>query len=332
MCRRLALIYANGGGFGHLTRAISLARQLAKAEWSTSIVTNSPLVNVLLDPAFEPSISICDGIEFHAISPNGPREDVIQSVHDIFARNDFDLLVVDTFPRGIAGELPSLLHSMVAKKVFVHRDINPNYVRQFDLAGAAKHFDLMLSPGELGPLSASAVVTEPWLVLDPDELLDSQSARDSLLIERDDNRLVVVVSGCGKPDEQFAMRRMATRIADHFGDRLNVRYAHPSSAMDSNICIWPLLHVHRGIDVLIGAGGYNTVNECRATGTPLLALPRNRLYDRQHERVSAVEYSSEDVVLPKLEKILDSPRTKQRSTSYSNGAHQAAELITTTLF
>ena len=35
---------------------------------------------------------------------------------------------------------------------------------------------------------------------------------------------------------------------------------------------------------MIGGAGYNTVNECLATGTPLIARPWPRKYDRQRER------------------------------------------------
>ena len=87
---------------------------------------------------------------------------------------------------------------------------------------------------------------------------------------------------------------------------------------------WPLLQLMQGIEVLVGAGGYNIVHESRATGTPLLALPKVRLYDNQLKRLKNSEtFKSINHLIDQLP-LHPLPN---KSIEFKNGVVQAAKLI-----
>src|ERR1700753_818341 len=96
-------IYAMGGGWGHLTRALALARV---APVAVRIASNSPYVRLIPDQSlFAPLAALAN----------------------------CGVLIVDTFPRGIVGELAPCLSQTQAKKIFIARDIDPEYVQSFAL-------------------------------------------------------------------------------------------------------------------------------------------------------------------------------------------------------
>src|SRR5579863_10123249 len=164
----LWLIYALGGGWGHLTRAAALAR-VACARNHVRILTNSPNA-----PCVSRALPELDIV---ALDPTLPaataREQVIRHIQAA----DPSLFIVDTFPRGLGGELADAIHSLRATKVLVHRDLSPLYVAEAKLHTFVQSaYDLILIPGEdegaaFADLPA-AVVTEPWLIRDPPPVRD----------------------------------------------------------------------------------------------------------------------------------------------------------------
>src|SRR4051812_49405599 len=91
------LIYALGGGLGHLTRSLALARA---AGVTVRVLTNSPFAACLpFEQATGPQVSLL------RIDPTLGRVAVAEVVGATLEPCDFDVLVVDTFPRGLGGEL-----------------------------------------------------------------------------------------------------------------------------------------------------------------------------------------------------------------------------------
>ena len=276
------LIYALGGGAGHITRALALGRAAAKRGVRVTILSNSehgawiqracaaPLRFVLLDAM--------------------AREPTVWAVEQVLARESFDRLVVDTFARGLAGELVARLPSLAVPKVLVHRDLDERYVADCDLRASLRHYQLVLLPGERGPLADApgALYTAPWTVRDRGELLTRSEARKCWGFG--DEPGVVVVGG-GKRDEHASWRRLAEELRDELRGVATVRLALAGEAH------WPLVEWLPGADLIIGGGGYNLVSEARLVGVPLLARALPRRYDpqrrrlRPHERLAADEVS-----------------------------------------
>ena len=296
-------LYALGGGLGHLTRSLALARAVIARGDDVTLLANSPYAELL---------PVADELgsrgRLVSIPPAFHRDQVAEFVRRSLTAWVFDVLVVDTFPRGLAGELPELLPGLPGTKVLVHRDLNPRYVEQADLARFVTQYDLILSPGEFGPLADQPQVhsTAPWLIRNHDELLDQATAWELLRIT-DTHLPVIAVVASGFPSERQSLRELAARLSQALIGRATVRLiALDQSSSDTpdveTVWLWPCLSAIRGIDLLVGAGGYNTVWEARATGTPLLAIARPRLYDRQdvrlesHERVSNEAEAQQRVV------------------------------------
>ncbi|WP_223641057.1 glycosyltransferase [Corallococcus sp. EGB] len=316
-------LYALGGGLGHLTRAAGLARAAVARGHRVELLTNSPFAPGLPLESF-----LGSGATVHRLDAHGDKAATVAAVAAWLAQAPPDVLVVDTFPRGLAGELVALLPAVRAPRVLVHRDLNPVYVERFHVARAVDAFDLLVVPGEDAPFAhhPRAVRTAPWLLLDADALLPREEARRRLGLEAEDARPLVAVMGCGRPEEVAEAGATADRLRAAFEGRAAVRWLVPM-ARDSGQAVWPALELMRGVDVLVGAGGYNTVQETRATGTPLVAWARPRLYDRQALRLTAAERVEDAGTLEAKVASLLQAGPRERPSAWGNGVHAAVEAI-----
>ena len=322
------LVYALGGGLGHLTRGLALARAAGRQGIRVTLLTNSP---------FASALPVRD--ELHRddhliiIPAESDLQDAKRQVRDVIRNSTAQLLIVDTFPRGLGGELADLLPTLSTPSALIHRDLNPRYVESFELSRSAAMYDLLLSPGETGPLkSARTHCTLPWLIRDADELLAIGSARRQLGLRDHDARPVALISGCGRAAEIQELAGWASWLARELEDRVHIRFCSPASSSSADLNIWPLLPLLTGVDILIGAGGYNTVNEARVTGTPLVALARPRMYDRQLVRLAPHEtFTLRDELPDRILSLSASsdPVRRQSPPAYSNGAHQAVKALLT---
>ena len=264
----LWLIYALGGGWGHLTRAAALAR-VACAHKQVRILTNSP---------YAPQLSrALPELDIVALDPTLPvataREQVIQHIQAA----DPSCFIVDTFPRGLGGELADVIHSLRATKVLVHRDLSPRYVAEAKLRTFVQSaYDLILIPGEdEGAAFAgllAAVVTKPWLIRDP------PPARDRVRQPR------VVVCAAGT-EEEVSWYGAAVAALQALDDGIDIRciapVCPPGCPTKCWIEHWPATDLYPDAGVVIGGAGYNTIHECLAFEVTLIARPWPRKYDRQ---------------------------------------------------
>ncbi|MHA7627358.1 hypothetical protein [Corallococcus sp. M7] len=322
--RRHWRLYALGGGLGHLTRAAALARVAVARGHAVDLLTNSPFA-----PGLPLESWLGPGATVHRVDARLDKAATVAAVGAWLAESTPDVLVVDTFPRGLAGELVALLPSVRAPRVLVHRDLNPVYVERFDVARAVDAFDLLVVPGEDAPFAhhPRAVRTAPWLLLDPDALLSQVDARRRLGLDDGDSSPVAVVMGCGRPEEVVEAGETVARLRASLAGRAAVRWLVPTPH-EGGLTVWPALEVLRGVDVLVGAGGYNTVQEARATGTPLVAWARPRLYDRQALRLTEGERVGDAAELEaKVTSLLLHQAGSARPSTWVNGVHAAVEAI-----
>ncbi len=317
-------IYALGGGLGHLTRGIALARAAHRKGVTCTVLTNSPFANVVLA-----SSELSPEDRLVVIPSDCDRDEVTHHVASEIEAAQFDVLIVDTFPRGLAGELVDVLPQLDVPKVLVHRDLNPQYVERFHLADFVQHYDAILLPGERGPLAdvRPSHFTDRWLIRDSDEMLPRDAARRVFLGDGVDDRPIVLVSGSGRSEEVDEMRTLANHLNETLTNEAHIRFCSPTAPDDSEPK-WPLLRLMGGIDVVIGAGGYNTVSECQATGTPLLAFPRSRMYDRQQLRLDDGQIvTSREQLMTRLRAALNHCSSRTAVPSFRNGTHQAVEFL-----
>lgn len=337
---------------GHLTRAVALARSaLGLMNIEDSSVLGRESVREICLLTNSPYAELC------SVSNELGRRANVLTLHSSLTRDElaaqaleaiesirFDVLVVDTFPRGLAGELVDVLRDSRCRKVLVHRDINPRYVERFKLRAIANQYDVLLLPGEGGVFEdmPHAVRTAPWMIRDSHELQSAASARERLGV-KDSGTPVLAVVACGRTEEVEEYRTLAHDLADSFDGRVAVRLVtmeetagEPITGVKTSdvvpICVWPFLEFMLGVDVIVGAGGYNTVHETRATGTPLIALSRPRMYDRQERRLRPWERATSlaDVCQRARGVLRCISSTESRlnvTPRYSNGVHRAIEII-----
>jgi hypothetical protein len=315
------LIYALGGGWGHLTRAAALARAAAAGR-RVRILTNSPYAAQVHHAM--------PALDLVAIDPALSAADTrLETVRHIRAASPA-CLIVDTFPRGLGGELAGVLPSLAPCKVLVHRDLDPRYVAEAGLrAFVASAYDLILIPGEgeggaFGDLPAS-VVTAPWLIRSPSGLPPRQPG----------GQLCIMVCASGRDEELAwygAVVAQLLSISKAAIVRCVAASCPPECPRECWVAHWPAADLYAQADVVVGGAGYNTVHECLAYGIPLIARPWPRMYDRQGLRAQqAAQRGSVTIVERPEEAALAAIRqlniARQPPAKYCNGADEAVGLI-----
>jgi hypothetical protein len=322
------IIYALGGGWGHLTRALALGRVAAK-ERIVNIITNSPYVGYVDN----------EGCIIHSIPHNLSFSATCLRVRDIIFNTRCDCLIVDTFPRGLGGELvdifPQLQH---IPRILIHRDINPHYVTAKGLRSfVLKNFDAVIIPGDGKDLAFSdlpgVLHTAPWLIRHSEELPDKNTVRSQILKVESSCKIILVCAG-GQASELSLFGQLTIDIHQSFPE-CAVRILAPNCPVNCLKTLWvkhhPGIECLAAADIVVGAAGYNTVYECASVGVPLVALALPRLYDRQQKRANRgypVQNITEAIATLRL--ILDQSQPQHPSsvTSYINGAIQAVHHIT----
>ena len=89
-------------------------------------------------------------------------------------RSSANCLIVDTFPRGLVGELVNSLPLLSIPRFWVHRDLTPDYIASKAVGSfVQRHYTQILVPGETAaPLRdlSSVYYTPPWCIRDLAEL------------------------------------------------------------------------------------------------------------------------------------------------------------------
>lgn len=324
------LIYALGGGWGHLTRAVALA-SVAQVDRPVRVLTNSAYASLIA--AAMPALDVV------MLNPCAQAELTRRAVQRVIAECRPECLVVDTFPRGIGGELAGVLGRLDATKVLVHRDLNPRYVTSAGLREfVTANYDLVLVPGageglELGDLPIT-VATTPWLVRSADQLPDRSAVRSVLRLSPCDDACILVCAS-GNKDELDWYGAVYSAIRELNGAapvRVVSAERPPSCAEEHSICYWPAMDLFGCASVVVGGAGYNIVRECAAWGVPLVAKPWPRMYDRQELRArnagaharSTIAHAPEAAAKSALEHF---ERSVPEPPRFVNGAIDAVRLV-----
>lgn len=329
------MVYAAGGGYGHCVRAISLARAAKKEnkKRKVALVANQSAVTRLA------SIARSSQIELFGLNDACSVQSFRDQSKQLLSRLRFSSLIVDSFPRGIVGELTDVISAREYSKVLVHRDISPDYLNKTPVAKAISHFCLILVPGEPAPLAndEKAIRTTPWVLLDSSELFSRCEAHEVLRIA-DSGMPVCLISLSGKEHERVFFSRIALKLVKELGDKIQFKVCGDvpdiwqQELKSISVKYWPLLKLLGGVDWLIGAGGYNTVFESKLAGAKFFGFPQERLYDRQRRRIDNKNlYTDPDVLISDLKALRGtwaSDASRHRNQiRYKNGVHRAVQEI-----
>lgn len=336
------MIYALGGGWGHLNRSVALAR-VASRHTPVHLLTNSPYAPQVLATLQHWQHL---GIPVPTLLPLSPRVDRASSAAQVRAlvqAHPYRCMIVDTFPRGLGGELVDLLPTLPnCHRVWVHRDVKPTYIAAKQVeTWVQQHYDQIIVPGEGAVALAhlpQVIHTDPWLLYSAHELslggyplpLPMSPPLAGSGIDPPSPHILLCASG--NPPELALYGELATAIRQVYpqaGLRCLAPSCPPGCPLECWVQAWPGMPWLAAADVVIGGGGYNTVYECAALQKPLLGLAWPRLYDRQARRLSRYGLRcTPDTVMTRLAVVLES--LPPRSTSilaYGNGALAAVEQI-----
>ncbi|NJO18919.1 MAG: hypothetical protein HC838_01015 [Spirulinaceae cyanobacterium RM2_2_10] len=213
-------IYALGGGFGHLQRALALARQATRQQHVHLLVNSrywpwvQPHLTALFDPAARANLQVSWR------SPDLGRAATRAWIEHSLLTAPGDRLIVDTFPRGLVGELATLLSRLPIPRILVHRDLNPDYVRVQNLRRfVTRCYDQILIPGEGSQVPfadlPTAQLLAPWLLYAAAELPSVAIARSRLGFAHDPRPLAIVLAA-GRADELTTYGQLLATLHDHY--------------------------------------------------------------------------------------------------------------------
>ena len=329
------LIYALGGGWGHLHRSLALAR-VAKTQHQVKIITNC---------SYFANTSTQDYHIYH-IPPELDFQQTSDRLKQILQQTDYDHLIVDTFPRGLGGELTEIIATIDRPKVLVHRYLNPKYIKRYQLHQfVQRNYDLILIPGEHTASSFTHLSqthrTKPWVIRRSHELANLSTAATLLRLTPAQVQLPLVIILASGYASELAIYGMIAAILHQQG--YIVRCLAPTLPPGCPSSIWqfhyPAMECLWLADLAIGGGGYNTVFECSLLNIPLIALPHQRLYDCQKTRIITQQQQSDRCFLAKnptevlelVPKLL--PTTKSlpfQPSLFTDGVIEAIKKITIT--
>lgn len=357
------LIYAMGGGWGHLSRAIAIARPLAHHQ-PVHILTNSPYAPFIKGSILTGAGGVRQSVALpHSSCPNQDEQGDTQPflpfpnlhLHTLppavalsearyqiwrwLQTLPFTGLMVDTLPRGIAGELMDLLPELSDRhRILIHRDLNPRYVTTHHLTDFVRcHYERIWIPGEGETLPFATLPqvrqSAPWLVRQPGELGDRSTVSTILRLEPDDPSPLVLIVLTGQAQEHTFFMAVAEAIA-HTIPHITVRIiaaGQPDKPLPYPwIAHYPAMDLLWMADGVISSGGYNITHECAALQVPLIAVPWKRLYDRQARRLKRLQKQGKPIhiayslpeVVSTLEWMLASspPSRRQVPPDFVNGA------------
>lgn len=327
-------IYALGGGWGHLNRAIALGR-LAARQHPVQILTNSAYASSVIKHCQRrdrPS-----QLQFQVLPTGLDLATAHRQIQAWLLSQDCGCLIVDTFPRGLVGELATLLPQMQSVyRVLVHRDLNPDYVAAKSLtAFVSQHYDAILIPGDGTDLPLAGLKrvwqTQPWLVRNPEDLPTPAAMRSRFQLTT--QAPLVLVCAAGQPIELAFWGYFTAQLTQAFPQAI-VRCLAPTCPPGCPplqwICHWPGIELLQVANVVVGGAGYNTVKECHALGVPLVTFAFPRRYDRQRKRAEAYGdwVPDETAAIAAVQHHLMQARSpRSRPPVYTNGAIAAVQWL-----
>ena len=321
--RPTVLYHATGGGLGHAVRSLSLARQLRRLVGGRHVL--------LLNTPFASALRAEPGVEMIVTASQATAQEVAGLVARTIESARPDLFVVDTFPRGVGGELVRLLEGWSAcPRILIGRGLPPAYVERFRLREfVRRHFDFVCVPGEPSPWDDldNAARFNPFLIRDLNEL-PSPAAACRLLRSPTP---VVLLAGSGSPAECGEWVESIRELAGTWpADAPPLRLALPEGIPAPDdlagriVRHFPLMDCLPGVKLLVASAGYNLVHEARATRTRGLFVARKRLYDDQGGRGQEARPTCETIL-----HLLATPTAPL--PPIGNGADDAARHIATIL-
>ena len=279
--------YGLGGGHGHGVRGVAVLRAMARVAGG-----ETPAVHLLAPSRLRPWVE-SERLQLHVPpEPEPSRRRLGAWCRQILEELQPALLLVDTFPRGVLGELLEL----PCPAWLMARNVPCRYYLADEIRVAIEsRFERLVwcegPPEWADRLHLSQSVVNPVLIRRPEECLPRREARERLMAATD--RKLVLVLASGPAPRQVELVRLMARLRVVLRSRLYRSFdvvvlsdelgAFAAAGVRVGAAV-PAMEVLRAADVVVSAGGYHATWEARAVGVPAVWLPQSRLLDDQLER------------------------------------------------
>ena len=307
------LSYAMGGGRGHQTRARNLHRALKRLQPDLTTHLLVPEDRVRQD---ESDLTVLT-------APSKERQALSQWITEVVERLSPELILIDTFPRGVLGELASL--GRQTPTALVTRWVAPDYYRHPPVREALNRFDAVFWTEPKSDPTFPGERTDP--VVDERPVMPRDQARQLLGC---DGRPLVLALPWRHGEAWLANAQALQEICRRRG--WNLRIADPELSQEFSRADQLL----SGADLILAASGYNTYYEIAKHHRPAVWLPQPRKTDSQHLRAfgrfafscqARQELSFQDPSEEQMERLLSGTRPLEGSPPRPQGGAQIAQRL-----
>jgi UDP:flavonoid glycosyltransferase YjiC (YdhE family) len=301
----VVLFNINGSGMGHLSTCLAYANRL-RGRARPVFFSLASAIETIHDSGFEADYFVSRF--WSRASGWAWDQQLALRLGMFFERVRPDVVVFDgTWPyRG-------LLHAAdvygVPKLVWSNLVLYKSGMRAVPVPES--RFDLVLRLGEIGSTleiertgpDTRKVLVPPVTLLEDEELLGREAARDALGLDRD-GRYALFSLGPGNLKDVSGIGR---GLIDEMKVRgFEVVWAQaPISVKDvelppdvTPLAVYPLVRFMRAFDVYVGAAGYNSCCEVLQAGLPALFVPNTLVSDDQARRAELMAAAAPAVVSP----------------------------------
>ena len=274
----------NGVGFGHFTRMLALAKRMKIEDPTLEVVflTTMPTLH-LLKPY---------GIPAHFISGKNHFQDMDATTWNVLLEEQITLCLETHKPKMFIfdgafpyrGMLRAISNCWGVEKVWMRRG---TFRKGSNIpVDSISHFDLIIHPKDSVPQPKSdplhdieSISCPPIIMLDEEELMSREAARNRLMLPRD-CKAVYVQLGAGEINDIDSEIHLTIKaLTSHqnvyvvlgesmIGERLDINMERVHILRD-----YPNSVYFRGFDASVQAGGYNSFHETRRFGLPALFYP-----------------------------------------------------------
>jgi len=245
------LVYALGGGAGHLTRALVLAR---------SLIARGP-VHVLARAGAPQLVDACNEVGIERVDAATPFAEVRARVAELLFAQAPCALVVDTFPGGLGRELDDAVLARAATTTLVARYVKRDAYPDYDALAA--RFDAIVEPYAPG--------ASEWIEQDPPGL--RWSSRAVGLLARD------LAIAQGEPAPIAVLGPI-----DALTPAMRARLPHDARFVEGPMAVLPSARAY-----LATGAGYHASYELARAGRPFGLVPRERRFDDQFRRAALLD-------------------------------------------
>lgn len=290
-------MYALGGGFGHAVRGAALAAAFQRRGGTARVLV----------PASHVELAQALGADAEGVEPTRDPRALRRCVDAAIERSACSLLVVDSFPAGLLGELAPL--PQVARRALLlrlGRDLALHAAADYDVVvDLEPHLD-WLPPGfdatPFGPVArlpdGPGTAPSGALLVASDVLLAPLLVRVARRVARTGRRVELALSG---------------------------QLGSPGAAPTA---VFPVPLATDAPRVVVGAAGYNLVYEACAARAAHLAVPLPRRFDNQYQRARALceVPASPEALEARVIELLDGAPARPREVQVKSHDELASQL------